>query len=55
MFWSVPLLIVVPIVWRKQRLSGSLMGLAAGLIASDLLQHVVVLPLTVGNMGWHWP
>jgi len=55
MFWSVPLLLGVPLVWSKCRLSGALLGIAAGLIVSDLLHHCVVLPLTVGNMGWHWP
>jgi hypothetical protein len=55
MFWSIPLLVVVPFVWRKPRLSGALVGIALGLILSDLLHHFVVLPLTVGNTGWHWP
>jgi len=55
MFWSVPLLLVVPFVWRKPRLNGALLGIALGLILSDLLHHFVVLPLTVGNTGWHWP
>jgi hypothetical protein len=55
MFWSVPLLLVVPLVWRWPRLSGALLGIAAGLILSDLLHHFVVLPLTAGNIGWHWP
>jgi hypothetical protein len=55
MFWSLPLLVVVPLVWRKAGLSGALLGIACGLILSDLLHHFVVLPLTVGNTGWHWP
>jgi hypothetical protein len=55
MFWSVPLLVVVWLVWRNVRLSGTLLGIALGLIVSDLLHHFVVLPLTVGNTGWHWP
>jgi len=55
MFWSLPLLAVVPFVWRKPRLSGALIGIALGLIVSDLLHHFAVLPLTVGNTGWHWP
>ena len=55
MFWSVPLLLVVPFVWRCPRLSGALLGIASGLILSDLLHHFLVLPLTVGNIGWHWP
>jgi hypothetical protein len=55
MFWSLPLLAIVPFVWRRPRLSGSLLGISFGLIASDLLHHFLVLPLTVGNTGWHWP
>ena len=55
MFWSVPLLVVVWLVWRNVRLSGALLGIALGLVLSDLLHHFVVLPLIVGNTGWHWP
>ena len=55
MFWCVPLLVVVPFVWRFKKVSGSLLGLSIGLVVSDLLHHFVVLPLTVGNTGWHWP
>jgi hypothetical protein len=55
MFWSLPLLVVVPFVWRKAGLSSALLGIGLGLVLSDLLQHFVVLPLTVGNTGWHWP
>jgi hypothetical protein len=32
-----------------------MIGIAGGLILSDLLHHFVVLPLWVGNTGWHWP
>ncbi len=31
------------------------LGIAAGLVLSDLVHHFVVLPLWVGNTGWHWP
>jgi ABC-type proline/glycine betaine transport system permease subunit len=55
MFWSIPLLVVVPFVWRKAGLSGAVIGIALGLILSDLMHHFVVLPWTVGNTGWHWP
>jgi hypothetical protein len=55
MFYSLPLFVAVPLVWRKPKLSGALLGIACGLILSDLLHHFLVLPLTVGNMGWHWP
>ena len=54
-FWGVFLLLAVPMVWRWPRASGIVLGLAFGLIASDLLHHLVVLPLYVGNFGWHWP
>jgi hypothetical protein len=53
MFWSLPLLVVVWLVWRNVRLSGALLGIALGLTLSDLLHHFVVLPLTVDNTGWH--
>ena len=55
MFWSLPLLVIVPLAWQKPKLSGTLLGIACGLILSDLLHHFLVLPLTVGNTGWHWP
>jgi hypothetical protein len=55
MFWSVPLLIALPFCWRWPKASGAVLGLALGFIASDLLHHFVVLPLLVGNTGWHWP
>ncbi len=55
MFYSLPLFVIVPLVWRKPKLSGALLGIACGLILSDLLHHFLVLPLTVGNRGWHWP
>lgn len=55
MFWSVPLLLAPPFTWRWPGLSGALLGIALGLIASDAIHHLVVLPLTVGNTGWHWP
>lgn len=55
MFWSVPLLALLPFIWRRPRLSGALLGIALGLILSDLIHHLIVLPLLVGNSGWHWP
>jgi hypothetical protein len=55
MFWCVPLLIVAPFVWRRPRISGALLGLSLGLIFSDLAHHFIVLPILVGNTGWHWP
>jgi hypothetical protein len=53
--WSIPLLACVPFLWRWPRLSGALLGISFGLILSDLAHHFIVLPLTVGNTGWHWP
>lgn len=55
MFWAVPLLLVVPFVWKKPRACGALLGISIGFVLSDLIHHFVVLPLTVGNTGWHWP
>lgn len=54
-FWGVPLFAVVPFTWRWPKFSGALLGIGFGLIVSDAVHHLVVLPLTVGNMGWHWP
>jgi hypothetical protein len=55
MFWSIPLLLAAALVWKTPRPSGALLGIGLGLIASDLAHHFLVLPLTVGNTGWHWP
>lgn len=55
MFWSLPLLLALPLCWRRAKLSGTLLGIALGFIASDLLHHFMILPLIVGNTGWHWP
>ena len=55
MFWAVPFLVVAGLVWRNEKLRARLLGLSAGLILSDLMHHFVVLPLWVGNTGWHWP
>ena len=55
MFWAVPLLFVVPFVWKKPRVCGAFLGFSIGFVPSDLMHHFVVLPLTVGNTGWHWP
>jgi hypothetical protein len=55
LFWSGPFLAALPICRRWPKLSGTLAGIAIGLIASDLLHHFLILPLTVGNTGWHWP
>lgn len=55
MFWSIPLFVVAPFFWRFPRTSGAILGAACGLVFSDVLHHFLVLPVTVGNMGWHWP
>lgn len=53
MFWAVPFVIVAFFVGKLAR--NRLLGIAAGLVLSDLMHHFVVLPLWVGNTGWHWP
>ncbi|HVW37402.1 MAG TPA: hypothetical protein VHB99_08850 [Pirellulales bacterium] len=55
MFWSIPLLLLAAVCRRAPRMCSVLRGAAAGLVASDLLHHFVVLPITVGNTGWHLP
>jgi hypothetical protein len=55
MFWSLPLLAFVPFLGRLPRTRSAILGAAIGLVASDLIHHFIVLPLTVGNTGWHWP
>ncbi len=55
MFWSVPLFMISAPAWKRPKVSGALLGIAIGFIASDLLHHFAVLPLLVGNTGWHWP
>ena len=54
-FWCIPLFMLAPFLWRYPKLSGALLGIGCGLILSDAIHHLLVLPLTVGNMGWHWP
>ena len=51
MFWSIPLFAVAPFTWKRPWLSGTILGIAVGFIASDAIQHLIVLPLTVGNTG----
>jgi hypothetical protein len=54
-FWCIPLFILAPVFWRYPKISGALIGIGCGFILSDAIHHLGVLPLTVGNMGWHWP
>ena len=55
MLYGAPLLLIAPFVWRFRAFSAALVGIACGLILSDAAHHLLILPLTVGNMGWHWP
>jgi hypothetical protein len=54
-FWCIPLFLLAPFLWRSPKISGMLLGIGLGFFLSDALHHLIVLPLTVGNMGWHWP
>lgn len=54
-FWAVPFLVAAGVIWKREGVRQRLLGLSAGLILSDLIHHFVVLPLWVGNTGWHWP
>jgi hypothetical protein len=54
MFWALP--VGLAAAWTQGRRSScALWALAMALVASDLLHHALVLPLWVGNTGWHWP
>lgn len=55
MFWAVPLIVVGSVGIALKWKTGWIWAIVIGLIASDLLHHFVVLPLWVGNTGWHWP
>lgn len=58
MFWSVPLflLLTIPIVRKIDWLKDAILGIALGLVFSDLIHHFIMLPiLEDGNIGWHWP
>ena len=56
MFWAIPVAAVAGAVWgRWPRVARGSAAVAVGLVASDLLHHFAVLPLWVGNVGWHWP
>ncbi|HJT36082.1 MAG TPA: hypothetical protein VJ783_28930 [Pirellulales bacterium] len=39
LFWSLPLLLLLPLFWRRAKLSGTLLGVAFGFIVSDLMHH----------------
>jgi hypothetical protein len=55
MFWCIPLFLAALLFWRCPRASGAILGAGCGFVLSDLAHHFIVLPLTVGNTGWHWP
>lgn len=54
MFWSAPF-VVVGVVVHERRMSCVLWSISLSLIVSDFAHHFLVLPLWVGNTGWHWP
>lgn len=54
MFWSVPLFLAAMVIGFKC-IRSALWGIGFGFIISDLAHHFLILPLTVGNTGWHWP
>jgi hypothetical protein len=54
LFWSIPFVIVAGLLKNWQR-TYVLWAIAGALVLSDLMHHFVVLPLWVGNTGWHWP
>ncbi len=55
MFWAIPLLIWAALIRKNRLLRSRVVGLALGVALSDLVHHFIVLPLWVGNIGWHWP
>jgi hypothetical protein len=54
-FWCIPLFVLAGLFWRWPKASGTFLGIGCGFVASDAIHHLIVLPMTVGNMGWHWP
>ena len=56
MFWSVSLPAIAPLtIKRWPRVTGAIVGTGIGFVLSDLVHHFIVLPILVGNTGWHWP
>jgi hypothetical protein len=55
MFWAVPLIALLPLLWRRARISGAVCGVSIGFIASDIAHHFLILPALIGETGWHWP
>lgn len=55
LFWSIPFVIAALTLSKLTRTSLVLWSIAFALILSDLIHHFIVLPIWVGNTGWHWP
>ena len=55
MFWALPVWLAAVCLRPWPRGAKSLWALGLALVASDLVHHFAVLPLLVGNTGWHWP
>lgn len=54
MFWAAPFFLAAAIGHRKA-FAPWCRAIGIGLVASDLAHHFIVLPLLVGETGWHWP
>ena len=57
MFWAIPMVLLAFVLVKhgKTRIAHSVFGASAGVVLSDLMHHFIVLPLWVGQTGWHWP
>lgn len=56
MFWGILVLIIgLTLAKRYPKISPWIAGIGIGLFLSDVIHHFIVLPLWVGNTGWHWP
>lgn len=54
MFWCIPLFLAAPLV-RNVKVASAFFGIGLGFVLSDLAHHFIILPIVVGNTGWHWP
>ena len=55
MFWAIPIAVAAGLLRGRPRIAAWLAALAVACVASDLAHHFLVLPVLVGNTGWHWP
>ncbi|MBN1900401.1 hypothetical protein JW926_03635 [Candidatus Sumerlaeota bacterium] len=56
MFWGIFFFIIgLTIARRLPKYSPWIAGIGIGLFLSDVIHHFIVLPLWIGNIGWHWP